>query len=239
MPYQIKLEQFQGPLDVLLELIEQKKLDITTISLSEITESFLHYLEAVEQLYPEELADFLVIATRLLYIKSRLLLPFATPDEEESEIDLAEHLRMYKEFRNAAFVLADRINEQKFACPRPVPIARLLTVEFSPPPNVTVAVLRNAFGRALDHLETIVTIPQAAMRKAITLRDKIRTVIKLLHGQSRVAFSSLVGENGDRLNFVLTFLAILELVKRNHVTAKQEKHGSDIIIVCHETSNVS
>ena len=96
MAYQIKLEQYQGPLDVLLQLIEQDKLNITDISLADITESFLAHLDKVEELYPEELADFLVVATRLLYIKSRVLLPYLVNDDEEPITDLTEHLKIYK-----------------------------------------------------------------------------------------------------------------------------------------------
>lgn len=239
MSYQIKLEQFQGPLDILLQLIEQQELDITNISLSEITESFLHYLDDVEQLFPEELADFLVIATRLIYIKSRLLLPYLTPDDDEPVTALAEHLKMYKEFRDAATVLTQQIQQQQFSMERPVAIARLETVEFSPPRAITSTDLCDLYGGVIDRLEVIIKIPQAAIRKAITLKEKITALYSVLKHQKQVQFSRLVAEQPDRLNVVLTFLAILELIKQNNISVEQTDHFSDILIVCQETTNAN
>ncbi len=239
MAYQIKLEQFQGPLDVLLQLIEQQELDITNISLSEITESFLEYLTEVEELYPEELADFLVIATRLIYLKSRLLLPFLTPDEEEPVGQLSDHLKIYKEFRDAAAILEQQILQRQFALARPVATARLEAVEFTPPRNVTTTDLRQLYTSVVDRLETIITIPAAAIRKAITLKEKVTALYQLLKQNQSVHFSKLVQQQTDRLNIVLTFLALLELIKQNDITVEQTSHFSDMLIVCQKTTAAS
>lgn len=239
MSYEIKLEQYQGPFDVLLQLIEQQELDITNISLSDITESFLQYLDDVEELFPEELADFLVIATRLLYIKSRLLLPYLNVADDEPAPDLAEHLKMYKEFRDASAVLEERILLGQFSMARPASSARLETVEFSPPQSLTSEDLHDLYVGVIDRLEAVIKIPQAAIRKAITLKEKIATLYAVLQEHKRLQFSRLVGDQPDRLNIVLTFLAILELVKQNNVTVEQTEHFSDILIVCQETSNAN
>lgn len=235
MSYQIKLEQFQGPFDVLLQLIEQQKVDITNISLAEITESFLQYLDEIEELYPDELADFLVMATRLLYLKSRLLLPYLTVDDDEPATQLADHLKIYKEFRDASLVLEQTIAQRHFAVARPVASSLFSTIEFSPPPHITVDDLHDYYGGVIDRLETVIKIPAAAIRKAISLKEKITALYELLQQQKQIHFSRLVHDQADRLNIVLTFLAILELVKQNSVTVEQSNHCSDILIVCQET----
>src|SRR3989338_9236417 len=99
--YQTKLEQFEGPLHLLLELIEAEKLDITSIALSKVTDQFLDYLTETSDLHPEELADFLVVAARLLLIKSRALLPSLTGEGDE-EADLERQLKIYREYYEAS-----------------------------------------------------------------------------------------------------------------------------------------
>ena len=232
MAYEIKLEQYQGPLDVLLQLIEQEQLAITEISLARIAESFIKHLEKVEQLYPEELADFLVIATRLLYIKSRELLPYLMVEDDEPATNLAEHLRMYKEFRDAAAVLETRLTTGQYACVRPVSLARLEVVEFNPPAAVAGHDLREFYEGVVARLETIIKIPQAAIRKAASLKDKVVALYSALQQHKSLQFSDLISDGADRINIVLTFLAILELVKQDSVTVEQNQSYSDILIVC-------
>ena len=232
MAYEIKLEQYQGPLDVLLQLIEQEQLAITEISLARIAESFIKHLEKVEQLYPEELADFLVIATRLLYIKSRELLPYLVVEDDEPATNLAEHLRMYKEFRDASTVLEERLTTGQYACVRPVSLARLEVVEFNPPAAVASHDLRELYEGVVARLETIIKIPQAAIRKAASLKDKVTALYSALQQHKSLQFSDLISDGADRINIVLTFLAILELVKQDSVTVEQNQSYSDILIVC-------
>lgn len=232
MAYQIQLEQFQGPLDVLLQLIEQDELAITDIALVEIAEAFVQHLDQVEQLYPEELADFLVVATRLLYLKSRALLPLLVDEVEESAGQLAEHLKMYKEFRDAAAVLEQRLAQGQFAFDRAVSASRFSVIEFSPSSGITAATLGTVYANVMQRLDTVIQIPQAAIRKAVTLKDKIIALTKLLQQHSRLQFSDLVQAQPTKTDIVLTFLAILELVKQDAIVAQQPQHYSDILIVC-------
>lgn len=229
--YQIKLEQYQGPLDVLLQLIEQEQLAITDIALADIAESFIAYIEKIEELYPEELADFLVIATRLLYLKSRELLPYLVVEDEEPLTNLADHLKMYKEFRDAADVLEQRLTTGHFALPRPVSLARLEVVEFHPPRGLSAHQLRDLYDGVVAQLETIIRIPQAAIRKAASLKEKITALHAILQQRQRVQFSDLIHDTTDRIHIVLTFLAILELVKQDSVSVEQKQNYSDILIL--------
>lgn len=230
MAYQVAIEKFQGPLDVLLELIEQRELDITEISLADITETFIRHLDQVEEHFPEELADFLVVATRLLYIKSRALLPYLEPDDEESGTQLADHLKMYKEFRDASNVLIEKIQQETFAMPRPVTTWQLQKVEFSPPTNAAADVLANTYRAVIDRVETVIRIPKAAISKAITLKEKIAALTDVLKTHAELSFRALIGSQTNKVDIVVTFLAILELIKQNAIVVTQPHTYSDITI---------
>jgi len=114
VPHQLKLEQFEGPLSLLLRLVEQERLEITEVSLAKVTESFIEYLRQNTEIPNEEMADFLVIATRLLYLKSKALLPGEAVAPEEG-LALEDQLRMYKEFVEAAKKIESLIKRKKFA----------------------------------------------------------------------------------------------------------------------------
>ncbi len=229
--YEIKIEQFQGPLDVLLQFIESRELEITDISLAEIAETFIRHLDQVETKHPEELADFLVVATRLLYLKSRALLPLLEqPDEDMDESQLAERLKMYKEFRDASEVLTNWISRRQFSLGRPVTAKQLEIVEFSPPATVTLEVLAETYQNVIEDVETVIKIPKAAIRKAVTLKDKISALNDVLREHEELSFSELIGAQTSKIDIVVTFLAVLELIKQNSVLVKQSQQYSDITI---------
>ena len=106
----IKIENFEGPLDLLLQLIEREELDITTVSLLDVADQYINYLSKIEDKKPEMLADFLLIAAKLLYIKSRALLPELETDSDEDSMDLARQLKMYKKFVEASKILSKNAN---------------------------------------------------------------------------------------------------------------------------------
>lgn len=228
--YRVKIEQFQGPLDVLLQLIEQQELEITDIALADIAETFIKHLDQVEEIYPEELADFLIVATRLLYLKSRALLPYLEPDEEETHSQLADRLKMYKEFREASDILTEWLERGQFSVARPVFAQQLQQVEFSPPPDVSVEQLASVYRKVIDRVETVILIPKAAIRKAITLKEKIAALTEILKEHEELSFHSIVGQQTNKVDIVVTFLAILELIKQNAVVVEQSQHYSDIMI---------
>lgn len=233
MSYEVKVEQFQGPFDVLLQLIEQHELTITDISLADITAEFISYLDNIQVRYPEELADFLVVAARLLYLKSRALLPYLEATEDDSTQQLAEHLKMYREFRVAAEHLAERVSQRQFSMERPMAMAQQLVVEFSPPEKVTMQDLAAAYRAAVERMDNAIRIPQAAIRKAITLKEKITALASALEKCKSASFWSLLKSNSkaaDKVDIVVTFLAILELVKQDVVVVQQGSSYSDIMI---------
>ena len=231
MEYKVKLEQFQGPLDLLLSLIEDEKLDITEISLSKVTRQYIDYLEKVEELFPEELADFLVVATKLLLMKSRTLLPYLEVDDEEGETDLEEQLRIYREYANASQVIDKMLKKSNFAYDRSHIKSQTEEVIFSPPQKkLNQEDLKKLFLEALKALEPVVRLPKAAIEKAVTMREKICVIQDILHKELKTSFSTLTKEGENKADIVLTFLALLELVRQQMICVNQEQHFAEITI---------
>lgn len=225
----IHLEQFEGPLSLLLSLIEEKKLEITDISLGEVTDQYLEFLKRGEnRLSPEELADFLVIATRLLLLKSRSILPIFSDDSLEG--DLASELRLYKLFLDASKVLEKMTSSGvKFFARETLPLKR--EIIFSPPQNITLDVLRSSFEEIVKNLEPLRAIPEKIYRRVMSLEEKVSQIREILEKGKRCAFSNLFGENFSRGEMVVSFLALLELLKQEEIHVVQQTHFMEIEIV--------
>ncbi|HEY57731.1 MAG TPA: segregation/condensation protein A [Anaerolineae bacterium] len=227
----VETPAFQGPLDLLLHLIERAELDITTIALAQVTEQYLAYLARLEDRSPDEVSAFLVVAARLLQIKSEALLP-RPPQREEGEEDpgesLVEQLRLYKAFKERAGWLRQRHQAglRTFLRTTPPPKAQA-RVDFS---GLTLANLVEAARRAMaiayqPPLRTVVTPPK------ITIRQKIRDLIRALRRRERVSFQrEVLRQARSRLEVVVAFLALLELVKQHLVVAHQPGLFADIEI---------
>lgn len=220
--------RFEGPFDLLVQLIEDEKLSINDISLAHVTESYLQYLDTVEKIAPEDLADFLVVATRLLLIKSRSLLPFLETDEEEE--DLSGQLKMYKLFAEAAKGVEEcllapvRIFERL-----PPPLIEMIPV-FSPPKGLGLNDLRETLQSILDRLEPIITLPEKRLEKAVSLQEKIQHIRDLLKSSGASSFRALLQKASTRTEVVVTFLALLELVKQKNIVVSQDALFYDIEI---------
>ncbi len=224
----IHLDHFSGPLDLLLQLIEQKEMDITTVSITSVTEQFLSHLDEVEDRNPEELADFLVMATRLLLLKSHALLPYLYLEEEPDSGQLAAQLRMYKAYVDAMGGLEQLIARHEYLHPRQSVAPQ--EVVFRAPESVGVKELKQFFVEVLERLEPVVKIPKTAMQKVLSLREKLCQIEELIESQVKLRFKELLADSDDREEVVVTFLALLELVKKQAVCISQEKLFSDITI---------
>lgn len=226
--HQIKIEKFEGPFALLLDLIEQNKLDIAEVSLSEVADQYLAKIEANrDYIKGEELADFLLVAAKLLFIKSRLLLPelMVSTDNEDS---LEAQLKMYKAYRDAAANIKIIINEKNFTQARR-PFKLVDQVQFSPPEKITVDILYQKFRRIMNELEkTIVRLPKATLRKTISLAERIGDLKSLLSKATQFGFRDFLSQAKNKSEVVVSFLALLELIKQKHVFADQP--NEDIII---------
>lgn len=226
--HEVALEQFEGPLDLLLKLIEENNFDITKISLAKITDQYVSYMAEIEELRPVDLADFLVMAAKLLYIKSKALLPFLIWNEDEDS-DLEEQLKLYKEFLEASEKIKKMINKKRFTFTREKQL-NANDIIFNPPPSVNIRRLSEICNDILAKLEPIFELPKKLVEKTISIKEKIQEIRDLLFAQKSFSFNYFIEIAGNRTEIIVSFLAILELVKQSEVNLTQEILFEEIII---------
>jgi segregation and condensation protein A len=227
VPFELALDQFSGPLQLLLELIEQERLPITDVSLAKVTEAYLRHLDEHE-VPSEELADFLVVATRLLLIKSRAILPRPV-EEEENGPALADQLRMYKRFVDAAAAIESMYGSGNVMFPRER-VAPPKAARFAPPPSVTPGALADAFRSLLKRLEPFFALKSASLERVASVQERMSQLRAAILERSRLAFHDVVGGARSRVDVVVSFLALLELMKQRVVKAVQGESFRDIVI---------
>ncbi len=236
----VTLDKFSGPLELLLKLIEEKHLEITEVSLSSVTEDYLAWVTQAQGNYMENVADFLQVAATLLLIKSRSILPTleVTSEEKEEIIDLQTRLALYKLFKDLGIELAANWSLQTQMFDRPSWVGK--TVVFDPPSNVSGTNLSEACLMLFEKLESQVVIhsPEAEIKHpAISLQDKIISILERLKNvSSKICFRS-VGSEAAKEEIVITFLALLELLKDNKINAQQENLFGDIEVEAKENIN--
>lgn len=225
--YHVKLEVFEGPLDLLYHLVEEEEIDIWDIPIARITEQYLAYLDAMRELNIEVAGEFLVMAARLLYIKAKMLLP-ETPnadgaeDEDDPRMDLAAALLEYKLFKEAAGRLGE-LGEGRWAfVGRPPEVApQGIRPVFDDPAGGRGAVdLAKAFARVLSSLRPPKPIPLP--RAFVSVAEKVSQLRQLFTRRRRVAFDSLFSRDAGRPEVIATFLALLELIRRGVLAARQD-----------------
>ncbi len=230
MSYNIKLEQFEGPLDLLLQLIEQNELDITQVSLAQVTDQYIKYLNQLEYLNPGMLADFLVIAAKLLLIKSKALLPYLKMDEEDEGEELEKQLKIYKEFLEASKVVNKILLKKRFAYAREkMPVTDIPL--FNPPKSLTGEKLAKVFHEVLKDIEPIVNLPKKSLGRIISISEKINQIRDKILQKASINFEELVKNSKDKTEVVVSFLALLELVKQKSVSVIQKDKFSEIKIM--------
>ncbi len=221
MTYVVATDHFEGPFDLLLQLVETQSLPITDISLVAVTEPFLRSLEARrETLSSEELAEFLLIAAKLVYLKSKALLPAFTDPTLEAEGDLGEQLRMYQAFVQAAKLIQSRLAEGPHVFARS---KQVLPVEprFQPPPDLEVATLHDMFLTVIRRLVPLVHLQERAIERIATLEEKMAELLLRLQKGIRISFEVVAREAKNKADVVVAFLALLELTKQRTVAATQ------------------
>jgi len=230
---QIKIEHFEGPFRVLVQLIEEHELSITKVSLASVADQYLSYLRERRAWDPEELADFLVVAAKLIYLKSKSLLPTLHIDEEEQETEALERqLLLYKQYRDATHHLRARVQEGMSAYARErSPMMR--ERRFLPPHATTATMLRVAFERVLRRLEHIIPSRAAVVRRTISIREKIHRLQQLIMENVSLPFSQFTGGKHSKVDLVVSFLAVLELMKQHIASADQEHMFGEITIRRH------
>lgn len=232
MSYAVRLEQFEGPLDLLLRLVEAEKLEITTIALIRVTEPFLRALEDHERaIPPEEVADFLVIAAKLVYLKSKAILPDIHDPSLEEGPDLAEQLRTYKTFVDAAARLAERLREDHrcFSVGFRSPV-RSETIEFIPPRNISIDQLASLYRIVVKRLEPVLRLPHATVERIVTIEQKIQELYQKIRVEKTFSFHRFASIATSRSEMIVAFLAVLELTRKGAIRAHQGELFQDIHI---------
>lgn len=225
----VKVHKFEGPLDLLLQLIEQEKLDITQISLASVTEQFLEYMRSQTNIAPGQLADWLVIAAKLLVIKSRILVPSLKLDEEEQDASsLAWQLYQYKKYKEAAKYLRSLDAKRKQGWPRHLTFVEQIT--FFPDPNVSGSVLRDAMRYLAKTLEEITRLPEKVLEEVVTISEKIDALQKLIYEKVEIKLRDLLKSAKSKTEVIVTFLALLELVKQKILSVEQETIFAEILV---------
>nr|WP_208414562.1 segregation/condensation protein A [Paenibacillus castaneae] len=235
------MDSFEGPLDLLLHLIDKAEIDIHEISISEITIQYMEYLHAMKELELEVTSEFLVMAATLLAIKSKQLLPKPPVFEEdyddwvEDELDprdeLIQKLMEYRKFKQIAEQLREKEFERSLIYSRePEDMTPFMKEEkVNPVEGLHLADLISAFQKALRRASRR-NIVATVQRDEISVKDRIRDIVEVLKQFETVRFSRLIRENMDRHEVVVTFLAILELMKMKHIRCFQNHLFEDIVI---------
>ena len=226
--YKVKLEVFEGPLDLLLYLIKRDEVDIYDISIERITKQYLSYIEAFQVLNIELAGEFIVMAANLLYIKSRTLLPVdqqmaeEDAEEEDPRWELIRQLIEYKKFKEAAALLRDQETKQENLFAR-VPV----TPDLAPVENILVDEvgifdLIHAFQKILKRLEIKPENLAEIFAENFTVSDKIEHVLRITQSGVPVRFEELFADAAGRTEIVVTFLAMLELIRLKQLRVRQE-----------------
>lgn len=237
MAYHVRLDFYEGPLALLVHLIESQELDIWNIPIAQITEQYLGYLAAMEELNLEIGGEFLVMAATLLAIKAQMLLPQEDPAEyddawdEEGEADprheLVQRLLEYRQFREAARQLASLLDSRGVVAGRGSPPPPGTVRYTNPVGDATVEDLAHVYARLLD--ESNAAKPLPLPRYTVTLEERVEQVLRLFKRQKRFSFSALC-KGGDRRFTVVTFLAVLELIRTGVARATQPEIFGPITI---------
>ncbi|MDE2079287.1 MAG: segregation/condensation protein A [Patescibacteria group bacterium] len=232
--FSVKAGDFEGPLDLLLSLIEERKMLISDISLSQVADDFLKYLETHVALPVGQAAHFIVVAATLLLIKSRALLPVLTlTDEEEGDVkDLEFRLALYQVIRNAARGMASLTQHMFFG-----PGARIVDPVFVPPKDLSLASITEAAARALQNAPKIAERKEVAVKSVISLEAMIDRLSNRIQRAVHMSFKEFAGGGGDKREVVVGFLAMLELVKRGLLMVEQHASFGDITMNYNGTMN--
>jgi segregation and condensation protein A len=227
MNYHVRLSQFEGPLDLLLHLIRRDKINIYDIPISHITREYLSFIEVMKELQLEVAGEFFVMAATLMRIKSQMLLPrhAEEAEEEDPRDELVRNLLEYRKYKEAALHFAEREEIRRRVFTR-TPPAIELDEDLEQPVEVSLFDLVDAFRTVLNDLKKQITY--RIEREPVSIEEKIELIRERLQTSSEALFTEFFTNGYDRIDIIVTFLAILELVKLGELVARQMSNRRDI-----------
>ena len=241
MSFTVKQEHFEGPLELLLDLIEKKKLFVNDVSLSKVADDYVSYVKNLSEFPVADSAHFVLIASTLLLIKSKSLLPNLdlTAEEQASIGDLERRLRLYECMRKLSRVLGSLWGQKPLFARG----ERRLEPVFSPDESMTTANLFEAAQRVLNNLPKKEFLPKVIVDKVISLEEMIVDLTKRVAASLKMSFKEFAkgaagrwgAKKEDKVTLIVGFLAMLELVKRGVINVRQDRHFEDIQM---ETENI-
>jgi segregation and condensation protein A len=229
-PYKIRTEVFEGPLDVLLTLIEKRKLLINDIALSEVANDYINYLEQHREFPIAETAQFVLVGSTLLLIKSKSLLPVLelTSEEQLSIHELETRLKVLERYKQVAKVVQARFGTTPALSRTP---RKNQHVVFSPLKNMTLVELHKAIRSVLDHLPSLAPkLAEATVKKVMSLEQMMERLTTRINEGLQVSFRQFALSSEGKVNTIISFLAMLELVRQGMIRVEQETKHGDIVM---------
>lgn len=226
--FHVRTAAYEGPFELLIELIEKRKLSVSEITLAAVTDDFIQHVRSKAEFPMEDATNFIAVAATLLLIKSKSLIPdLELSDEEEESIgDLERRLALYEKTREAARELG-RIFGRGVMLPagekEAVPV-------FAPSGDMTLAAIENALAAALAALEKVEELPEARVKTTVTIEEMMDNLLARVQKALSMSFKEFSAESKGKVEVIVSFLALLELVKTGHVDADQGGTFADIRI---------
>lgn len=223
----IKTETFEGPMELLIELVEKRKLLINDISLATVTDEYMQTVSAMQELSLPNTAQFVSLAATLLLIKSKSLLPVLDLTEEETASieDLEDRLKKYQLYRDIALELQTRFGTQNSYTPEYTPPSQPV---FLPDTHCTISALQEAMQTVLTSLPKVETKPVAKLKPTVSLEDMMNTLRTRIETEVLTKFSDIRAREPEHKNIIVGFLAILEIFKQGNVIITQSNRFADI-----------
>ena len=225
----IDISGFEGPIDLLLNLARKQKVDLTEISVFELSKQYIHYINTQVELKIDVAADYLVMASTLTEIKSKLLLPVEpeTEEEEDPRANLIKRLLEYQKYKNASEQIDDmtRNNRDFFVVSNAIDVKKSKTIEM---PDIKIELLKKAFIDVLKRAEILSM--HKIMAETLSVRERMTAILSMIKDRENVEFIKLFNVDEGRLGVIVTFLALLELVKESLVDIIQNESMSKIYI---------
>jgi segregation and condensation protein A len=230
----VKLEKFEGPLSLLLKIIEAEKMDIAEISLAKIADQYVEFIRNTSDIDPESMADFLVVAAKLLYLKSKALLPYLFPVEDEGVDDLERQLKMYREFLEAMKKIEARLKEKLFMFePTERKLWKIIGEEdkfFAPPKKLQKEELPEIFKEFLAK-NRIIRLEEKTIEHKVNIEEKIQGIRDALLSKINFSFREFLAKAESKTEVIVSFLAVLELMKQKTISVEQGELFAEILIL--------
>lgn len=240
MSYKVKIDMFEGPFDLLVYLIENSDMNIYDIQIALITKQYLEYIEEIKNLDVNIATEFMVLASVLIEIKSKMLLPRAKPEglsdyEDDPRADLVQKILEYKKFKKAAEILENQEENMLMVFEKPKEDLSIYTKEVDEYLSLDIKQFAAAFNMFLHKKKKVEEIRKnytRVERQKMTIEDKIKNIVNFFKGKGikKATFDEIMGDGGGRYEKVITFISMLEMIRQRSIRVNQTQTFGEITI---------